>query len=185
MDLELQNELQQELGRDEKLLWTGKPNSGVIFQAYDLFLIPFSLFWCGIIIVTFFSAIQKSSNAFSLLFMTPFLAAGIYLLIGRFLLDARRRKNTIYGITESRIILKSGIVVRNIKSFNIKALSDFTLREKRDGTGSILIGPMEPRNMLFNSMGGWPGVSRSPSLESIEDVRKIYNLIFEIQRKGQ
>ena len=35
------------LGQDEKLLWSGKPRSGIVFRTCDIFMIPFSLMWGG------------------------------------------------------------------------------------------------------------------------------------------
>ena len=34
-----------ELEPNEELLWSGQPKRGVVFQAADVFLIPFSILW--------------------------------------------------------------------------------------------------------------------------------------------
>jgi hypothetical protein len=43
--------LQDELQPGEQLLWSGRPPRGLILHAYDAFLIPFSIFWMGFVIV--------------------------------------------------------------------------------------------------------------------------------------
>lgn len=40
---EIENELRPDLGSDEKLVWTGKPKTGIVFRSSDVFLIPFSI----------------------------------------------------------------------------------------------------------------------------------------------
>jgi hypothetical protein len=184
MDDEIENELRPELAKDERLLWTGRPRTGLLFQPYDAVLIPFSLFWCGMITVIFYSSMANSRNGAPLIFISPFLLVGLYLLFGRFYVDSQRRKNTVYGITENRIIIRSGIWSRAVKSFNIKVLPNLTLREKRDGTGTIYIGTPNSLYMMSSNMAAtWPGVPRIPSLESVPEVRKIYQLILQLQQK--
>jgi len=42
------NELfQEDLLKDEKILWTGQPETTVLFSGADVFLVPFSLLWGG------------------------------------------------------------------------------------------------------------------------------------------
>lgn len=44
----------------EKLPWTGQPKSGMVFRSADIFLIPFSLLWCGFAICGIIMAFQGS-----------------------------------------------------------------------------------------------------------------------------
>ena len=43
MDINATTELQQHLDNNEKLVWTGRPKTGIVFRTADIFLIPFSL----------------------------------------------------------------------------------------------------------------------------------------------
>ena len=108
IDIDIQQELQYELIDDEKLVWTGRPGTGIIFRKIDIFLIPFSLIWFGMILFVIFgvstSPSENSNTPWPVfLFLIPFLFAGCYVTFGRFLIDKRRRANTVYGITNDTL----------------------------------------------------------------------------------
>ena len=42
--------ISKELASEERLLWSGRPQQGVVFRRTDLFLIPFSLLWCEFVV---------------------------------------------------------------------------------------------------------------------------------------
>ena len=106
---EIENELRSNLSSSEKLIWTGKPKSEIMFRSSDAFLIPFGLLWFGFAIFWESNAIQTDGDYFFMLWGIPFLLAGLYFTVGRFFIDAKKRANTIYGIISDRIILKSEI----------------------------------------------------------------------------
>jgi hypothetical protein len=114
----------------------------------------------------------------------PFVLVGLYMTIGRFFMDARKRANTAYGITSERIIIKSGIVNSEIKSLHIRTLSDITLTQKTDNTGTISLGPTDFRYAMMQGME-WPGVKQPPRLELIPDVKTVYDMIIDLQRGAQ
>lgn len=182
MDFTLSTELQQHLDANEKLLWTGQPKKGIVFRTADIFLIPFSLLWCGFAIFWFTTALNSGAPFFFALFGLPFVAIGLIFVFGRFLIDAKQRDKTVYGLTSDRIIIKSGIFRTSVKSLNIRTLSDIEYSEKSDGTGTINFGPKNPYMIWGNGMNWWPGMKASPSLDLIPEVRKVYNQIIELQR---
>lgn len=102
-------ELQEHLDRNEKLIWTGQPKKGIVFRTTDVFLIPFSLLWCGFAIFWFTKAITSGAPFFFAMFGIPFIVAGLVFVFGRFIIDAKQRENTFYGLTEDRIVIKSGV----------------------------------------------------------------------------
>jgi len=177
----LQAELREHLEENESLIWTGKPKSGIVFRTSDIFLIPFSVLWCGFAIVWVTMA-AKAGGLFAL-FGVPFVIIGLIFVFGRFIIDAKQRENTVYGITENRILIKSGVFSSNIKSLNIKTLSDIELSEKGDGTGTISIGPKNPFMVWGSGMSWWTGMKMNPQLEMIRSARKVYSQIIRIQNE--
>jgi hypothetical protein len=182
INFEIENELQQNLGINEKLLWTGKPKTGLLLKSSDAFLIPFSLLWAGFAVFWESTAITSDAPIFFKLWGIPFVVMGLYITIGRFFVDAYKRGKTIYGITHDRIIIKSGIFSQDIKSLNIRTLSDITLNQKTDNSGTITLGPTDPRYSMMSGMD-WPGVKQPPKLELIDDVKTVYDKIIEQQKR--
>lgn len=182
MDFKTSNELKDHLDINENLIWTGRPKKGIIFRASDIFLIPFSILWCGFAIFWFTTALASGAPFFFALFGVPFVIVGLNFVFGRFIIDAKHRANTIYGLTDNRIIIKSGIFSQSIKSLNIKTISDIEYEEKGDGSGTITIGPKNPMMTWGRGLELYPGNKTTPSLDLIQDVRKVYNKIIEIQK---
>ena len=183
IDPDLATQLRPNLSKDEKLLWTGQPKTGILFRSTDVFIIPFSLMWGGFAIFWELSVIRTRILLFEL-WGIPFVLVGLFMIVGRFFYDAKKRGNTIYGITDDRIIIKSGAFSSSsIQSLNIKTLTGFSFREKTDGTGTILLGPSNQFSMLNGS--GWPARGQqAPRLEFIPEARKVYELIVSLQRQN-
>ncbi|MHC4180547.1 MAG: PH domain-containing protein [Planctomycetota bacterium] len=175
--------LQNELAADEKLLWSDQPRLGLRLQFQDLFMIPFTLVWCGIVGFIAFAAFSTPVPLPVLLFFTPFFVAGFYMLIGRFIVDARQRANTFYGVTNDRIIIVSGIFRRNVQSLNLRVLADVSLSERADRSGTVTFGP----SPAFANMmpAGWPGAAKfcPPRFDTIPEAREVYQLIQATQRE--
>jgi hypothetical protein len=96
--------------------------------------------------------------------------------------DARVRASTVYGVTNERIIMLSGLFTRQTKSVWLRAMSEISLKERADGSGTIVLGPQNP--MSGRMPAGWPGASRylTPSLDQIDQVKEVYGIIQRARR---
>jgi len=182
VDFEIEQELQPDLDKDEKLIWAGRPKAGILFRSSDIFMIPFSILWCSFAFFWEGGVMNIHAPFFFKLWGIPFVCIGLYMVFGRFIADAKKRKNTIYGITNSRIIIKSGIFSQELKSLNIRTISDISISKKSDGTGTILLGPTDLRYAMMGGMD-WPGVKQPPKLDSIDDAKEVYDLLVKLQRQ--
>jgi hypothetical protein len=184
-DFELQNELQHELMPEEKLLWSGRPKGGILLRGEDTFLIPFTVLWFGFAIFWETTAISGGAPFFFGLWGIPFILIGFYMAIGRFFYDKINRENTIYGITNNRVIIKSGVFKRDVQSLNIHILFNLSINEKNDGTGTIKLDADNKASPFSFNIPGWPGAPKpTPALEFITEVRSVYNLILKQQHMG-
>lgn len=180
-DPEIEQELRPHLDGDEKLLWTGRPKQGIVFRSSDIFLIPFTLFWGGFAFFWEGAVLTKGAPLDFNLVGILFVVIGIYMIIGRFFVDATRRKNTIYGITSQRVMIRSGIFSKTVESHPVRQLFDMSLTEKGDGSGTILLGPVDLRASMMEGTA-WPGVRQTPKLELIPQARSVYSLITKLQK---
>lgn len=93
------------------------------------------------------------------------------------------QNQTVYGITEKRIIIKSGVFKESIKSLNIKTLGGLTLDEKHDKSGTITLGSNSGFSGVFRETG-WLGANGNiaPAIEMIDNARTVYQKIIELQK---
>jgi hypothetical protein len=182
-DFDAQNQLQAELLADEKLLWASKPAGGLKFRTSDALFIPFSILWFGFAIFWEFGATMSGGGPFFTIWGIPFVCIGFYICIGRFFYDKKNRENTVYGITNNRIIIKSGVFNTTVDSFNIRSLVNLNIETKPDGSGTIKLDADKTPFASFTPVG-WPGSKRAPALEFIQNVRDVYNLILQQQHQN-
>ena len=179
----------QWLDAGERLLWSGQPRSGIRLRAQDAFLIPFSLLWGGFAIfweVMALTATSKAPGPVAVvfpLFGLAFVFVGLYLIFGRFIVDARSRARTLYGVTSERIIIVSGLFSQQTKSLQLRTLTDLSLTECSDGSGTITFGPTHFMDSFF-PVGSWPGRRRyaPPAFDLIERAKEVYEIICKAQR---
>jgi hypothetical protein len=167
------------LDRGERLLWWGQPPTGVILRSHDLFLIPFSVMWAGFAVFWEATAFLNDAPLFFLLWGIPFVAVGIYFVIGRFFHDAWRRSKTSYGITEQRIIIASP---SETKMIDLASLGEIRFKESNDGTGSIVF-VVAPSIYWQNNYGMRSENPAMPTFERIKEGKRVLSIIREAQRK--
>jgi hypothetical protein len=181
LDVETESVIRRQLASGERLLWNGRPAQGIVFRPVDGFMIPFSLLWGGFVFFWEYSVISTKAPLFFMLWGIPFLAIGLHFIFGRFFVDAKQRANTSYGVTNQRVIIVSGIFSKKIKSLNLRSLSDLSLDEKSNGSGTISFGASSFPTWWMSGMA-WPGMpSPVPTFELTENAKTV----FEIIRKAQ
>ena len=189
-----------ELDPGERLLWSGQPRRGIVFRGTDVFMIPFSLLWGGFAIFWEAAVLwgghhgQGKVPFFFALWGVPFILIGLYLIFGRFLVDAAQRENTYYGLTDRRAIIVfglfgsqprglailiymlAGVAWRRTKAIDLRTLTDIEMTESSDGSGTINLGP-RPANYWWHT-GEMPGLGHKlmyPNFEFIPNVKQVFN----------
>ena len=183
-----QAEIQRELGSGEKLLWSGQPRQGLRLNITDAFILPFSLIWCGFAIFWEASVLHGHAPLLMKLWGVPFVVIGLYLVVGRFFVDAYTRGRTFYGVTNQRLVIVSGSFSRRVRSLPWQALPQATLVERGNGGGTINFGPKLPFGMGRSvSIGGMPGAGQSlfPVLDLPEHAREAYDAVRLAQQSAQ
>jgi hypothetical protein len=182
MDYEITQKLQKELSAGESLLWSGRPQRGVVLRGADAFLIPFSLLWGGFALFWEFSAFKSGAPIFFLLFGGVFVVVGLYFIFGRFIGDSIVRGKTYYGVTNDRVLILSEFPVKGVKSLNLRTLSDITFTSKSNGKGTITFGPTASwtEGIRWSGMGSY----KTPSFELVDNVKSVYDIIRNAQKKA-
>lgn len=175
---------------DETILWKGQPATGFIFRKTDFFLIPFSLVWGSIAIpigaMTISSIIINISDtpfpeiALAipfLLFGSLFFFVGIYITVGRFLIDIITRNRTAYALTNKRALIFGGLISCDLKSMPLSEHLDIQISGLK--TGSIEFGSSNSIGRKYNK---WNGPAHPFTFEKISDAQHVYELVRKIQQ---
>ncbi len=69
-----------------------------------------------------------------------------------------------------------------MKSLALRTLSDVTLTERRDGSGTITFGPTSSWSQWITD-ASWPGsaAQRGPAFDLIEDAKTVYERLLSAQ----
>jgi hypothetical protein len=178
--------LAQALDDGEQLVWSGRPRQGVFLRASDAGAIPFSLMWGGFAI--FWEAMALTSvlhpgrrppGPVAFLFPlwgVPFVLIGLYIMVGRFFVDAWRRRRTWYGVTDRRAVIVAG---GRTTSFDMRTIGQVDLQRHRDGTGTITFGIPVPAKSN-PSIARW-GTAGGNAFDHAPDAEAAYRAIRQAQ----
>jgi hypothetical protein len=173
-----------ELLRNEQVLWVGQPENSRIFAREDLFLIPFSLIWLSMTAPVAIISIS-TGELFSILFCAPFVLIGLYLLFGRLIHRRYMKKRTYYAVTNQRVLILTNLFSRNLQSEFINKIPFINKTVRKDGTGTIQFGNypyMDPmnRNTGFNFSGF--GYGAMPTFYDIKGVDNVYQMVSNLRK---
>jgi hypothetical protein len=153
----------------------------VFLRSSDGFAIPFSLLWGRFAIFWEYNVLTSKAPVFFGIWGIPFVLIGLYLIVGRFFLEANQRAKTYYGLTNQRVIVVSGLFSHAVKSLQLRTMADLSLTEWRDGNGTITFGATDS---AWQGRSGWPGASRYavPRFDSITGAREVFERVRAAQR---
>jgi hypothetical protein len=164
------------------------PESLVIFHREDWFVVPFSLMWGGFAIFWLVGASgiwgiwnrpDQPLHYFGVVWGTPFVLIGQYLIWGRFVYRWWEKTRTYYALTERRaLIVPNGFRGRTSTSAHFGNLVMVDKFVRSDGIGSIGFGgPLTGRWM--RGRGG--GALRCPTFDDVDDVESVYRIAMRLK----
>jgi hypothetical protein len=121
--------LQRYLRPGEDLLWAGRPDPRVWFAPADAFLVPFSILWCAFAIFWECGVVAGGAPGFFAVWGIPFVAAGLYMVAGRFAYKRYGKGRTVYGVTGQRALI---VAPRGFADLPLH-YQPVTVRRTRDG----------------------------------------------------
>jgi hypothetical protein len=137
----------------ERLLWEGRPDIWAYSMRGAWYLIPFSLLWGGFAIFWEVGVITSGAPIFFWLWGIPFVVIGLYMIFGRLVVARREAGNTMYAITDRRVLIVAGAFRRTFLQLDLRDLPASQLEERAGGLGTITLGPTVG---FFRMPPGWP-----------------------------
>ncbi len=185
--------VRRELSNGEQLVWSGRPPLGLMLRPADALLIPFTVFGGAPAIFWVATDLANGAPLPIILFSVPFVFVLLYVMVGRFWVDAWRRAEMVYAVTNKRVIIASGWPKRFVNSQPIDALTDVSLCERSDGGGTIAFGPVFPMFKLLYcwwltaGRWYWPEFDHGEfgCFELPKGARAVYSIIGEARRAAK
>ena len=120
------------IGKDEFVLWKGRPEKGITFAQHELVTVPFGIFFTAFAVFWILMALPSGPLA---LFGVPFVLVGLYLAGGRFIVSEIMKRKTAYVITNKAIIRKRG---SSINVWYREQLNNMQVYSHKNGTTSFM-----------------------------------------------
>jgi hypothetical protein len=122
------------------------------------------------------------ASAFFMLWGIPFVVIGQYMIWGRFILAAWKKRRTFYALTNRRAVVVQDGWSRKTASAYLDTLPTLIKEGGSNGIGTLRFTPAESMwSGRRNNWGVWDGMSIGdvPVFRDIEDVDSIYRLVSE------
>ena len=161
------------LSPGESILWQGRPQRFTPFTENDIFMIPFSLFWCGTLFPRFLEDIKDGIGLFGLFFI-PFVLVGLYVLFGRLVVRWFLLRHTAYAITTRKILRRRN---RKVEVLQGDPMPPFRVKEHRNGLKSVLF----KENLYSAQIRRRPAWEPGFALEFLSDAERALRAIDAVQ----
>jgi len=168
----------------EAVRWSGEAPTGLRFRGSDAFAIPFSLLWGGFAIFWESMVVTSGAPFFFRLWGIPFVLMGLYLIFGRFVVDAYLRAETSYAVTDRAAYIARTGLWPAVRRYADSALDSIEFQPAPNGAGTIRF--LTAGANFVSAMYGWRLWNASP-LDAFSDVpnaRAVYALILEARSSG-
>jgi hypothetical protein len=192
IDSRVAQELQIELMSGESLHWAGMPNPKIIFHSDDWVLIPSSLLWAGFAVFWEAGVLGLwedhsrggGGSTFMALWGIPFVLSGVYMVVGRFFVDAWLKRRTYYAVTNRRLLVRQHGWSHKLCCMFLRDIPQI----EREGTttGTLWFGAKLP--LIAGKRQKGRGMSRFsvgdvPVFADIDDVNSVHRLILDLRQR--
>jgi hypothetical protein len=164
----------------ETVRWWGAPPTGLLLRASDGVQIPLSMMAGGFAIFWETMVVTMNAPWFFKLWGIPFVAAGLYMVAGRFFVDALLRAQTHYAVTDRAAYVLRGGPFPVVRRFAGSALAAVSLEPRSFGEGTIRFASAPSPFAMFS--GNQRFAAPLDAFERIGDVQHVYALVAEAGR---
>jgi hypothetical protein len=138
----------------------------------------FAIFWESMVV-------SISAPWFFKLWGVPFVLVGLYLIMGRFFVDAALRARTSYTVTDRAVYIARVDWLPAVRRYAGSALDSIQYESQPDGTGTIRFVSQTPLWAMFVGTRGWSfwNDTSLDALQSIADAQRVYGLVIDARAK--
>lgn len=161
------------LDQDERILWQGRPDGGIVLGAANMSTVVFGLIFTAFSVHWMYNAAQ-SGDAFWMFGLLHF-SAGLAFALGPILGGAYIRRHTWYTLTDQRAIVAKDLPLKGRTLNSYRIFGDTHISFEEGGLSTI----------HFAEETRYDEGSKTTSpigFERIPDGREVYRLIRDIQK---
>lgn len=134
----LKKRVEEELEPGELVEWFGMPLPRY-FRPWLIFSSLFGILWTGFTIFWTWEYARQENPVTAISMGTPFILMGLVILFAPIIWSYHKPLKTVYVITNNRAITIDECWSSSIQSYYPHHLKDIYCREKKDGTGDVII----------------------------------------------
>lgn len=183
-------ELEQLVGGNERVLWSGAPNRrAFLLRSMLNILLPISILWCCFdipVIVDSINDIISGSDTFKW-FTIPFFffhMFPVWLYLGTIITSFVRLRNTGYIITDKSVYISGGVFALNSQVKPLAKLSTVTISrgliDKWCKVGSVVLNDDTTTNSNRTNFFS----ANSQDLQFLADYERVFALVRDTQAKA-
>lgn len=176
------------LKSEESIIKILYPKKSIPLRLEDWVKMPFFILFC-IVISIVFKPYDSSDLHFKQLYyylLLPLIVIfGFLMTIGKLFLRRLKTINSVYYITNQRVIIFNQHSTDTIKSFFFNQFPEIDYRENAYGFGYIILGKKEPLFVYGGRMGGINILEHKDVMNNIVDVKAEYDLIKKLTLNSQ
>ena len=182
--------LERQLRSGERVLWSGHPETGLLFTGPDVALVPFSAIFATLSIGVLLGSLSRDPPRLDrVLVAVVFSILSVYLLIGRFPVRQWLKKGTQFVVTSQRLlILRRKVRGREVEAFELSQLGPTRRRIRRDGIGTVEFGDVAYWRTWYGNTGLEPlGTGERnpvPIFFDIRDAEDVAELVDDLRSKA-
>ena len=118
-----------------------------------------------------------NSPIFMKLWGVPFLLIGLYLVVGRFVVDAWARRGITYAVTDRRILILRRGPFPKFTAMTFNQVPNVNLADRGDGRGTVRFGH-DLSSWTRQGYASWsPALDPTPQFTAIEEARTVFEHI--------
>ncbi len=126
---------------------------------------------------------EAKRPGFFVLWGIPFVVVGLYLIIGRFFVDAYIRSTIYYAISDSRLLILREGAIGSVQTFQLRQLPEASFNNSPSGRGTLDLSGASV--MPDRTFGGWtPALAKGARLLKIENAWQVFILLQQAQRQA-
>ena len=155
--LDLAQNFQPDLLREEKVVWAGQPDPRFRFSGGDIFLVPFSLLWAGFALFG-----RRACSDFS-----------------------AKKRRTFYALTNQRVLILTTLRSRRLQALFLNQLPVVNKAVQGNGVETLEFGFSPSWSAAYANSGmelfAGRSASLAPAFYDLADVDGVYQLVMRLK----